>query len=94
MRSSTSKTQTFKERFERFSKTSTKFNVPNTSTIQNKHILLIDDVLATGGTAQASCQLIEMLGGEIIACAFLIELGPLDGRSKLTSYPVHSLLKY
>ena len=57
-------------------------------------ILLIDDVLATGGTAQASCQLIEKLGGEIIACAFLIELGTLDGRSKLASYPVHSLLKY
>ncbi len=57
-------------------------------------ILLIDDVLATGGTAQASCQLVEKLGGEIIACAFLIELAPLNGRAKLMSYPVHSLLIY
>jgi len=57
-------------------------------------ILIVDDVLATGGTALASCQLIEKLGGEVIACAFLIELTPLDGRSQLMSYPIHSLLIY
>lgn len=59
-----------------------------------ERILLVDDVLATGGTAAASCQLIEKLGGEVIACVFLIELASLDGRSQLTSYPVHSLLIY
>jgi len=57
-------------------------------------ILVIDDVLATGGTAAASCQLIESLGGEVIACAFLIELGTLKGRTKLQTYPIHSILIY
>ncbi|MFT7234979.1 MAG: adenine phosphoribosyltransferase [Methylophagaceae bacterium] len=57
-------------------------------------ILLIDDVLATGGTAKASCQLVERLGGEVIACAFLIELASLQGRSQLIPYPIHSLLVY
>ena len=57
-------------------------------------ILLIDDLIATGGTAQASCQLIEKLGGEIIGCAFVIELDALKGREKLSKYKVHSLLHY
>ena len=57
-------------------------------------ILLIDDLLATGGTALASAQLVEELGGEIVACAFVIELDALAGREKLSSYRVHSLLHY
>ena len=57
-------------------------------------ILLIDDLIATGGTAQASCQLIEKLGGEVIGCAFVIELDALKGREKLSKYKVHSLLHY
>ena len=57
-------------------------------------ILLIDDLIATGGTAEASCQLVEELGGEIIGCAFVIELDALKGRDKLTNYRVHSLLHY
>ena len=57
-------------------------------------ILLIDDLIATGGTAEASCQLIEELGGEIIGCAFVIELDALNGREKLSQYRVHSLLHY
>ena len=58
------------------------------------HILLIDDLIATGGTAKASCQLVEALGGEIVACAFVIELDALKGREKLSNYRVHSLLHY
>jgi adenine phosphoribosyltransferase len=57
-------------------------------------ILVIDDVLATGGTARASCELIENLGGEVVACAFVMELGFLQGRNNLTSYPIHTLISY
>lgn len=57
-------------------------------------ILLIDDLIATGGTARASCQLVEELGGEIAGCAFVIELDALHGREKLSKYRVHSLLHY
>ena len=57
-------------------------------------ILVIDDVLATGGTAKASCELIEQLNGEIVACAFVIELSDLKGREKINNYPIHSLIQY
>jgi adenine phosphoribosyltransferase len=51
-------------------------------------------LLATGGTAVASCELIEKLGAKVEACAFVVELDFLKGREKLTSYEVHSLLHY
>jgi len=57
-------------------------------------ILVVDDVLATGGTAKASCELIEKLGGEIVACAFVIELSILNGREQLDDTPIHSLISY
>ena len=57
-------------------------------------ILLVDDLIATGGTASASCDLIERLGGRIIGCSFVIELVELKGREKLGKYNFHSLLKY
>jgi len=57
-------------------------------------ILLIDDLIATGGTAVASCELIEKLGAEVAACAFVIELDELNGREKLSKYRVHSLMHY
>ncbi|HDZ05667.1 hypothetical protein LCGC14_0066290 [marine sediment metagenome] len=57
-------------------------------------VLVHDDVLATGGTANAACKLIESLGGEIVQCNFLIELTFLNGVSKIKDYPVKSLLKY
>lgn len=60
----------------------------------NDKVLLIDDLLATGGTAQASCELIEKLGAKIVACAFVVELDFLEGREKLGNYEVHSLLHY
>jgi adenine phosphoribosyltransferase len=57
-------------------------------------VLLIDDLLATGGTAKASCDLVEKLGAKIVACAFVVELDFLEGRNKLSDYEVHSLLHY
>jgi len=57
-------------------------------------VLMIDDLLATGGTMEACCQLVESLGGTIAGIAFLIELAFLNGRSRLGDYPVHSILKY
>jgi adenine phosphoribosyltransferase len=61
---------------------------------QGDRVLIIDDVLATGGTAKASCELIEKLGGKVVACSFVIELNDLNGRQKLNNYSVHSLVKY
>lgn len=57
-------------------------------------VLLIDDLLATGGTAKASCELIEQFGAEVIGCAFVIELDDLRGREMIRRYRVHSLLHY
>ncbi len=61
---------------------------------QNDKVLLIDDLLATGGTAKASCELIEKLGASVVACAFVVELDFLAGRNLLQGYEVHSLLHY
>ncbi|MBS4028698.1 MAG: adenine phosphoribosyltransferase [Ignavibacteriales bacterium] len=61
---------------------------------RGEKILLVDDLLATGGTMCAATQLVEQLGGEIIGIAFLIELNFLNGREKLKKYDVHSLIHY
>ncbi len=61
---------------------------------KNDRVLVIDDLLATGGTAAASCKLIKKLGAEIIACAFVMELDDLKGREKLSDFHVHSLVHY
>jgi adenine phosphoribosyltransferase len=57
-------------------------------------VLLIDDLLATGGTMGAACQLIQQAGGEVVACAFVIELEFLNGRDKLKPNKVFSLITY
>ena len=59
-----------------------------------ERILIVDDVLATGGTAAATATLVETLGGVIAGLGFVIELEELDGRSRLGERPVRSLLKY
>jgi adenine phosphoribosyltransferase len=56
-------------------------------------VLVHDDLLATGGTARALCQLTERAGGTVVACGFLIELAFLDGREQLAAYDVHALLR-
>ena len=57
-------------------------------------VLVVDDVLATGGTAAATCRLVERLQGTIVGCAFLIRLGFLDGLGRLSGRWVHSLITY
>jgi adenine phosphoribosyltransferase len=61
---------------------------------QGQRVLVHDDVLATGGTARAKCELVEQLGGEVVGVVFLIELGFLNGRERLDQYDVHSLITY
>jgi len=57
-------------------------------------VLVHDDLLATGGTAKALCALVEQLGGEVVGCAFLIELAFLPGRAALDGYDVQALIRY
>jgi adenine phosphoribosyltransferase len=57
-------------------------------------VLLIDDLLATGGTASAAAALVKKLGAQILEISFLIELAFLNGREKLKDYPVRSLIVY
>lgn len=57
-------------------------------------ILVVDDLIATGGTAKASCQLIEKLGGEIVECSFIIDLPELGGKDKLKDYPIFTLIEF
>ena len=57
-------------------------------------ILVVDDLLATGGTIEATCRMVEQLGGQIVAVAFLIELDFLQGRKKLGDREVFSLVHY
>ena len=57
-------------------------------------VLIVDDLLATGGTVAGTIELVKQLGGEIVACAFLIELTALKGRDKLGGYDVVTLITY
>src|SRR5215212_1516990 len=61
---------------------------------EGSHVLVHDDLLATGGTASATCSLVEQLGGIVVGCGFLIELAFLNGRTALGDRRVHSLLSY
>ena len=57
-------------------------------------VVLIDDLLATGGTASAAIELVRRCGGSVVGCGFVIELAFLDGRKRLTPHEVHSLVSY
>ncbi len=61
---------------------------------EGQKVLVVDDLLATGGTARATCNLIEKLGGQVAGVAFVIELNFLNGRDKLQGYDIFSLLRY
>ena len=58
------------------------------------HVLVVDDVLATGGTIDACCRLVEKAGGTVAACAFILELVPLAGRGRIARYETLSLIRY
>ena len=62
--------------------------------LKGDRVLIHDDVLATGGTARAVCNLVEDLGGVIVQCNFLMELDFLEGANRIKEYPVTSLLHY
>ena len=61
---------------------------------KGERVVIVDDLLATGGTVAAIARLVEKLGAEIVEIAFVVELPPLKGREKLAGYPVHSLVQF
>jgi adenine phosphoribosyltransferase len=61
---------------------------------KGQKVLIVDDLLATGGTAKASCNLIEKLGGEVVSLAFIVELSFLRGREKIGGYDIFSVVQY
>ena len=61
---------------------------------RNSRVVIVDDLIATGGTAAATAELVSQLGGTVVECAFVIELSFLKGREKLKPYGVFSLLRY
>jgi adenine phosphoribosyltransferase len=62
--------------------------------IKGQRVLIVDDVLATGGTMKACCDLVKQLGGNLVGVAVLIELAPLGGRAKIEGTKLHSVLRY
>lgn len=64
------------------------------SIMPGQKVVLIDDLIATGGTVEAAAKLVEMLGGEVVKILFLMELQGLNGRTKLSKYDVDSIIKY
>jgi adenine phosphoribosyltransferase len=61
---------------------------------RGEKVVIVDDLLATGGTAEAAAKLVESIGGQVAKIAFVIELGFLKGRKKLKGYDVFSLIQY
>jgi adenine phosphoribosyltransferase len=55
---------------------------------------VVDDLLATGGTVEACCRLVEKVGGVVVGCSFLIELSECNGAARIAKYPTISLVKY
>jgi adenine phosphoribosyltransferase len=73
---------------------SAELHVPAHAIAPGARVLLVDDVLATGGTMAAACKLVEQAGGTVVGCAFLIELAFLNGRAPLAGRDVFSLIAY
>lgn len=73
---------------------SAELQVHTDGVVQGARVLLVDDLLATGGTMLAGCQLVEKAGGKVAGCAFLVELLFLHGRARLQPHEVFSLIQY
>ncbi len=73
---------------------SAELQVHTDALIHGSSVLLVDDLLATGGTMAAGCKLVEKAGGCVAGCVFLVELAFLEGRAKLKSHEVFSLIRY
>jgi adenine phosphoribosyltransferase len=73
---------------------SNKLEIHRDSFRPGAHVVVIDDLLATGGTVAAACELVQMAGGIVDEVAFIIELEFLKGREKLTGYPIYSMIRY
>jgi adenine phosphoribosyltransferase len=71
-----------------------RLQVHSDSVRPDARVIVLDDVLATGGTAKAKCELVEQLGGVVTGVVFVIELMFLNGRERLAGYDVHSLVQY
>ncbi|NIO19269.1 MAG: adenine phosphoribosyltransferase [Candidatus Aenigmarchaeota archaeon] len=85
--------KTIREEFEtEYSKDA--FEIHEDAVKKGENVLIVDDLLATGGTMEAATKLIERLGGNIVGIAILIELGFLKGREKLSKYDLFSLINY
>ncbi|MFH1980455.1 MAG: adenine phosphoribosyltransferase [Pseudomonadota bacterium] len=61
---------------------------------KGEKVLIVDDLIATGGTIYAATKLVEKLGGEIVECAFIVELPDLNGRQKIAKYPIFTLTEF
>jgi adenine phosphoribosyltransferase len=73
---------------------STSLAIHRDAITMGERVLIVDDLLATGGTAAATVSLVRQLGGEIVGLDFLVELKGLNGRQKLAGYPVHTIILY
>lgn len=71
-----------------------KIEIHKDAIVPGDKVLLHDDLLATGGTMEAACKLVERLGGKVVQISFLIELNFLNGREKLKNYDVRSIIQY
>ena len=73
---------------------SAELHVHTDGLVKGARVLLVDDLLATGGTMQAGCQLVEKAGGVVVGCTFLVELSFLKGAEKLKPHEIFSLIRY
>jgi len=85
--------KTFQEKFQ-LEYGEDAFEVHQDALKKGSSVLIVDDLLATGGTAQAMANLVKKLGGKTAGVLFMIELTALEGRKKLKGYPVYSLIKF